>query len=59
MANVCARKIEELGSAKAKARNLRPKKECESASVKSIPYECESAGAKPKKARAQLWYIYI
>jgi hypothetical protein len=35
----------------AKARNLRPKKERESASTKSFPQERESASAKPKKKR--------
>jgi hypothetical protein len=45
-----ARKIEECGSANAKAQNLRPKKERESASAKSFPQEREAL----KKARAQL-----
>ncbi len=40
-------------SANAKAQNLRPKKERESASAKSFPKECESAKRK-KKAHAQL-----
>jgi hypothetical protein len=50
-----ARKIKEHGSAKAKAQNLRPKKERESASTKSFPQERESASTKPnKKGCAQL-----
>jgi hypothetical protein len=45
------RKIKERGSANAKAQNLRPKKEHESASVKSSAKERESASAKRKKKR--------
>jgi hypothetical protein len=50
-----AQKIKEHGSVKAKARNLRPKKEHESASAKSSAQEHESASAKTKKAYALLW----
>ncbi len=44
------RKIKERGSANAKAQNLRPKKERESASVQSSVKERESASAKRKKS---------
>jgi hypothetical protein len=47
--NLGARKIKERGGANAKARNLRPKKERESASVKSSAKERKSASAKRKK----------
>jgi hypothetical protein len=49
--NLGAQKIKERGSANAKARNLRPKKERESASAKSSAKERESASAKRKKKR--------
>ncbi len=49
--NLGARKIKERGSANAKARNLRPKKERKSASAKSSAKERESASAKRKKKR--------
>ncbi len=47
--NLEAQKIKERGSAK--ARNLRPKKECENASAKSSAKERESTSAKRKKKR--------
>jgi len=43
------------GSAKAKARNLRPKKERKSASAKGFRREREDE----KKARAQLWCVHM
>ncbi len=49
--NFGAQKILERGSVNAKARNLRPKKERESASAKSSAQERESASAKRKKKR--------
>ncbi len=45
-----ARKIKEHGSTNAKAQNLRPKKERESASAKSFDRKRESASAKTKKS---------
>jgi hypothetical protein len=53
---VRARKSQTRGSANEKARNLRHKKERNSASAKGVARECESISAKaPKKARGQLW----
>ncbi len=49
----------ERESANAKARNLRPKKERESASAKSSAKERESASAKRKKKGAQLCYLLL
>jgi hypothetical protein len=53
----------ELESAKAKVRNLRPKKERESASAKSSAEERESASTKRKKNRvlssAFQWLFFI
>jgi hypothetical protein len=43
----------------AKERNLGSKKERESASAQGFRREHESAGAKTKKARAQLCYVQI
>jgi len=47
------------GSAKAKARNLRPKKERKSASAKVFRRERESASAKTKKKRVPSSGVYI
>ncbi len=60
--NLGARKIKERESANAKARNLKPKKERESASAKSSAKERESASAKRRKKRvpsSDIRYVYV